>query len=59
MQRWPLEEDSPGRIHHLRGRYECLRRYRMGNVRLIYEVDRDKREIRLLSLALRDKTYIE
>ena len=57
--RGPLPDNNPGAIGHLRARYFCLYRYRSGKVRLIYEIDHDRREISLLDLSIRDKAYRE
>jgi len=55
----PLPADDPGRISHLRGKFLCLCRYKVGDTRLLYEVDQNKHEIRLLDLNMRDKVYEE
>ena len=55
--RGPLPEDRPGAISHLTAQYLCLYRYRAGKTRLIYEVNRDRQEINLIDLEIRDKAY--
>ena len=55
----PLPDDDPGKIRHLRGRFLCLFRYKIENTRLVYEVDQNKRQIRVLDFKTRDKVYEE
>ena len=53
----PFHHENPTTITRLRGRIKERYRYRIGDIRFIYRVDRDNRLIRIVQIDNRDDIY--
>ncbi len=53
----PFHHENPTTIRRLRGRIKERYRYRIGDIRFIYRVDRDNRLIRIVQIDNRDDIY--
>ena len=53
----PFRHENPTTIRKLRGTKKGFYRYRVGSIRLIYRVDRNKRLIRIVQIDNRDDIY--
>lgn len=53
----PFRHENPTTIKKLRGKHEGNYRYRIGNIRFIYEVDKELRTIRILQIDNRGDIY--
>ena len=53
----PFQHENPTTIRQLRGRKKERYRYRIGDIRFIYRVDRDNRLIRILQIDNRGDIY--
>ncbi len=55
--RSPFRHENPTIIKRLRGSKKEHYRYRIGDIRLIYRVDREKRTIRIIQIDNRGDIY--
>ena len=53
----PFHHPNPTVIKTLRGRYEGLWRYRIGDIRIVYAVDRAERTIQIIAIDTRGDVY--
>lgn len=53
----PLRHPNPTVIKPLKGEYKGLWRYRVGDIRIIYAVNEEKRVIRIISIDNRGNVY--
>jgi mRNA interferase RelE/StbE len=53
----PFHHPNPTVIRALKGKYKGLWRYRIGDIRIIYEVDKEKRTIRIVAIDNRGSVY--
>ena len=53
----PFRHENPTTIRQLRGRIKERYRYRIGDIRFIYRVDRDTRLIRIVQIDNRGDIY--
>ena len=53
----PFHHENPTTIRRLRGRTKERYRYRIGDIRFIYRVDRDKQLIRIVQIDNRGDIY--
>lgn len=53
----PFQHPNPTVIKSLKGKYKGLWRYRVGDVRIIYDVDKKKRTIRIIAIDSRGNVY--
>lgn len=53
----PFDHPNPTVIKPLKGQYKGLWRYRLGNIRIIYEVDKEQHTIRIVSIDNRGNVY--
>jgi mRNA interferase RelE/StbE len=53
----PFHHPNPTTIKPLKGKYKGLWRYRVGNIRIIYDVDRERRTIRIIAIDSRGDVY--
>lgn len=53
----PFHHQNPTTIRQLRGRTKERYRYRIGDIRFVYRVDRDKRLIRVVQIDNRGDIY--
>ena len=53
----PFHHENPTTITRLRGRIKERYRYRIGDIRFIYRVDRDNRLIRIVEIDNRGDIY--
>ena len=53
----PFHHENPTTIRRLRGRTKERYRYRIGDIRFIYRVDRDSRLIRIVQIDNRGDIY--
>ena len=57
ITRSPFQHENPTTIRQLRGKKKGLYRYRIGDIRFIYRVDRDNRLIRIVQIDNRGDIY--
>ena len=57
ITRSPFHHENPTTIRRLRGRTKERYRYRIGDIRFVYRVDRDKRLIRVVQIDNRGDIY--
>ena len=55
--RSPFQHENPTTIKRLRGRKKGYYRYRIGDIRFVYQVDRDNQQIRILQIDNRGDIY--
>ena len=53
----PFQHENPTTIKRLRGKKKGFYRYRIGSIRFIYRVDRNKRLIRIVQIDNRGDIY--
>ena len=53
----PFYHENPTTIRRLRGRTKERYRYRIGDIRFVYRIDRDKRLIRVVQIDNRGDIY--
>ena len=53
----PFHHSNPKVIKPLKGEYKGLWRYRVGNVRIIYSIDEEKRTIHIVAIDSRGNVY--
>lgn len=53
----PFHHSNPTVIKPLKGKYKGLWRYRTGNIRVIYDVDKEQRTIRIIAIDSRGNVY--
>ncbi len=53
----PFRHPNPTVIILLKGKYKGLWRYRIGNIRIIYDVDKEQRTIRIVAIDHRGNIY--
>ncbi len=53
----PFQHENPTTIRRLRGKKKGFYRYRIGSIRFIYRVDRNKRLIRIVQIDNRGDIY--
>ena len=53
----PFRHSNPTVIKPLKGKYKGLWRYRVGQIRIIYDVDKEKRTIRIVAIDNRGDVY--
>ena len=53
----PFRHSNPTVIKPLKGEYKGLWRYRLGDIRIIYAVDRERRAIRVVAIDNRGDIY--
>ena len=53
----PFHHENPTTIRRLRGRTKERYRYRIGDIRFVYRVDRDKQLIRIVQIDNRGDIY--
>ncbi len=53
----PFRHENPTTIKRFRGKKKGLYRYRIGDIRFIYRVDRNKESIRILQIDNRGDIY--
>ena len=53
----PFQHENPTTIKRLRGTQKGRYRYRIGDIRFIYRVDRDKKLIRIIQIDNRGDIY--
>lgn len=53
----PFQHENPTTIRRLRGKKKGFYRYRIGSIRFIYRVDRNKRLIRIIQIDNRGDIY--
>jgi mRNA interferase RelE/StbE len=53
----PFRHTNPTVIRPLKGQYKGLWRYRVGDIRIIYTVDEEKRIIRIVAIDSRGDVY--
>jgi mRNA interferase RelE/StbE len=57
ITRSPFQHENPTTIRQLHGKKKGLYRYRIGDIRFIYRVDRDNRLIRIVQIDNRGDIY--
>ena len=55
--RSPYRHENPTTIKPLRGKKKGLYRYRIGNLRFVYQIDREKRIIHIVQIDNRGDIY--
>ncbi len=53
----PFRHPNPTVIRPLKGKYKGLWRYRIGDIRIIYDVDKKQRTIRIVTIDNRGNVY--
>ncbi len=53
----PFQHPNPTVIKTLKGKYKGLWRYRVGDLRIIYDVDKEQRTIRIIAIDNRGNVY--
>ncbi|OGO42144.1 MAG: hypothetical protein A2Z04_04605 [Chloroflexi bacterium RBG_16_57_9] len=53
----PYPQDNPRSIAHLKGQHLCNYRYRLGERRILYEIDETQRQIHVIDFGPRGDIY--
>ena len=53
----PFKHNNPTAIKRLHGKMDGYYRYRLGSIRFVYQVDRDKKLIKILEIDNRGDIY--